>query len=82
MWIADVKPGWFSQRALSRFDIREKLFVGEQMPHSSSFVLVPWIYRNYPQQSKAAFELKNQIVTGGESLGHNFQKVSASKPDA
>jgi len=58
-----VKRGWFSQRALGRFDIRKQFFIGEQMPDGSGVALgywiYGWIYGDYAQQAEAAFKLKD-----------------------
>src|SRR5205823_220896 len=75
VWLSCVKQLRLSEGPLSGFDIGKQFFVSHQVP---DFLASALFDGDHAQQSKAAFKLKNQIVTGSEGLVHCFEKVSAS----
>ena len=61
MWFAHRQRSVFRQNFFRRLDIRKELVVSQQMPNGVWSVA---FNRQNAEQSKRAFELKNQVVPG------------------
>jgi hypothetical protein len=62
--LADVQSIWRGERRFGPLDIWKQLFIGEQVPdRSNTFAL---FHTEHTQEAKAAFELKDEIVTRSE----------------
>src|SRR4029450_11944357 len=75
MPLSNVKRARRSQSQFGGLNIRKQFFIGHQMPDCSAFAL---FNRDDAQQSKTAFELKDEIIARCERLGHSRRYCSAS----